>query len=98
MIDVVFSDTAHGNLAAATSSNPQTIAYMNYEVEEYKLNTKPQAIEDSEGIICLGFHWDIGYLNYAEDSEYRMKLPASLYYGHHCRLHPEDEADVIDGE
>ena len=96
MIDVVFSDTAHGNLAAATSSNPQTIEYMNYEVEEYKLNTKPQAIEDSEGIICLGFHWDIGYLNYSEDSEYRMKLPASLYYGHHCRLHPEDEAELLE--
>ena len=53
MIDVVFSDTAHGNLAAATSSNPQTIEYMNHEVEEYRLNEFQNKFIDEN-------HWYFG--------------------------------------
>lgn len=99
MIEIVFSGTAYGGLLLATSSHPDNIKLVKKEAKEFGNGVELKAMETPEGILSFEFQWDIGYLDKPEDSEYRMKLPASLYYGHHVRLHPEDEADLLsDGE
>lgn len=95
MIEVVFSGTAYGGLTVATSSHPDNVKSVEQDAKEYG-GIAVKAMEKPEGILSFEFQWDIGYLNETEDSEYRMKLPASLYYGHHVRLHPEDEAELLE--
>lgn len=96
MIEIVFSGTAYGGLAVATSSHPDNVKSVEQDAKEYGGGIAVKAMDKPEGILSFEFHWDIGYLNEPEDSEYRMKLPASLYYGHHVRLHPEDEAELLE--
>lgn len=96
MIEVVFSGTAYGGLTVATSSHPDNVKSVEQDAKEYGGGIAVKAMEKPEGILSFEFQWDIGYLNEPEDSEYRMKLPASLYYGHHVRLHPEDEAELLE--
>lgn len=96
MIEIVFSGTAYGGLAVATSSHPDNVKRVEQDAKEYGGGIAVKAMEKPEGILSFEFQWDIGYLNELEDSEYRMKLPASLYYGHHVRLHPEDEAELLE--
>ena len=96
LIEVVFSGSAYGGLAVATSSRQDNIKRVEQDAKEYGGSIAVKAMEKSEGILLFEFQWDIGYLNELEDSEYRMKLPASLYYGHHVRLHPEDEAELLE--
>lgn len=96
MIEIVFSGTAYGGIAVATSSHPDNVKSVEQDAKEYGGGIAVKAMEKPEGILSFEFQWDIGYLNEPEDSEYRMKLPASLYYGHHVRLHPEDEAELLE--
>ncbi len=96
MIEIVFSGTVYGGLAVATSSHPDNVKRVEQDAKEYGGGIAVKAMEKPEGILSFEFQWDIGYLNELEDSEYRMKLPASLYYGHHVRLHPEDEAELLE--
>ncbi|MBQ9142179.1 MAG: DUF1835 domain-containing protein [Lachnospiraceae bacterium] len=96
MIEVVFSGTAYGGLTVATSSHPDNVKRVEQDAKEYGGGIAVKSMEKAEGILSFEFQWDIGYLNESEDSEYRMKLPASLYYGHHVRLHPEDEAELLE--
>lgn len=96
MIEIVFSGTVYGGLAVATSSHPDNVKRVEQDAKEYGGGIAVKAMEKPEGILSFEFQWDIGYLNEPEDSEYRMKLPASLYYGHHVRLHPEDEAELLE--
>jgi len=96
LIDVVFSGTAYGELTVATSSHPDNVKRVKQDAKEYGGGIAVKAMEKPEGILSFEFQWDIGYLNEPEDSEYRMKLPARLYYGHHVRLHPEDEAELLE--
>lgn len=99
MIEIVFSGTAQGGLRVATSSHPENIKHIKQEAKDFGNGVEPKAMELPEGILSFEFHWDLGYLDKPEDSEYRMKLPASLYYWHHVRLHPEDERELyLDGE
>lgn len=97
MIEIVFSGTAYGELTVATSSHPDNVNMVKQDAKEYGGGIAVKVMEKPEGILSFEFQWDIGYLNEPEDSEYRMKLPASLYYGHHVRLHPEDEAELLEG-
>ena len=72
---------------------------MKVEARKFGNNVPIKPIEEPELILPFEFQWDIGYLDQPEDSEYRMKIPARLYYGHHVRLHPEDEPELLkDGE
>ena len=72
---------------------------MKVEAREFGNNVPIKPIEEPELILPFEFQWDIGHLDQPEDSEYRMKIPARLYYGHHVRLHPEDEPELLkDGE
>lgn len=96
MIEVVFSGTAYGGLTVATSSHPDNVNMVKQDAKEYGGGIAIKSMEKPEGILSFEFQWDIGYLNEPEDSEYRMKLPASLYYAHHVRLHPEDEAELLE--
>lgn len=96
MVELVFSGTVYGSLAVATSSHPDNVNRVEQDAKEYGGGIAVKAMEKPEGILSFEFQWDIGYLNEPEDSEYRMKLPASLYYGHHVRLHPEDEAELLE--
>lgn len=99
MIEIVFSGTAYGGLLLATSSQLDNIKYVKQEAKDFGNGIEYKAMEKPEGILSFEFQWDIGYLDKPEESEYRMKLPASLYYAHHVRLHPEDEAELLsDGE
>lgn len=99
LIEIVFSGTAQGGLRVATSSHPENIKHIKQEAKDFGNGVEPKAMELPEGILSFEFHWDLGYLDKPEDSEYRMKLPASLYYWHHVRLHPEDERELyLDGE
>lgn len=99
MIELVFSGPAYGGLVNASRANPENIEQMKDEAGILGNNAPIRPIEKPERILPFEFQWDIGYLNQPEDSEYRMKLPARLYYGHHVRLHPEDEQDLLrDGE
>ena len=96
MIDIVFSGTAYGGLMVATSTHPDNVKSVKQDAKEYGGGIAVKAMEKPEGILSFEFQWDIGYLNEPEDSEYRMKLPASLYYGHYVRLHPEDEVKLLE--
>lgn len=96
MIEIVFSGTAYGGLAVATSPHPDNVKRVEQDAKEYGGGIVVKAMEKPEGIISFEFQWDIGYLYEPENSEYRMKLPDSLYYGHHVRLHPEDEAELLE--
>ena len=96
LIEIVFSGTAYGGLAVATSSHPDNVKSVEQDAKEYGGGIAVKAMEKPEGILSFEFQWDIGYLHEPENSEYRMKLPASLYYGHHVRLHPEDEAELLE--
>lgn len=99
MIDIVFSDSAAGGLTAASSKNSICNDCFMEEISLLVNNVPIKSLEKSELVIPLIFQWDIGYLDQAEDSDYRMKIPACLYYGHHVRLHPEDEHELMrDGE
>lgn len=99
MIEIVFSGSAYGGLATASSSHPENIERMKVEAREFGNNVPIKPIEEPELILPFEFQWDIGHLDQPEDSEYRMKIPARLYYGHHVRLHPEDEPELLkDGE
>jgi len=96
LIEIVFSGTACGGLTVATSSHPDNVKSVKQDAKEYGGGIAVKEMEKPEGILSFEFHWDIGYLNEPEDSEYRMKIPASLYYSHHVRLHPEDEAELLE--
>ncbi len=97
LIEIVFSGTAYGGLRVATSSHPENIKHIKQEANDFGNGVAPKAMETPEGILSFEFYWDLGYLDKPEDSEYRMKLPASLYYWHHVRFHPEDEDELLSG-
>lgn len=97
MIEIVFSGTAYGGLTVATSSHPENKKIVKQDAKQHGGGVKIKPMETPEGILApFEFQWDIGYLDKPEDGEYRMKIPASLYYGHHVRLHPEDEVELLE--
>lgn len=99
MVEIVFSGPAAGGLKTASSTSSVCMDLLKEEIKNNESNLLVKPIEKPELIIPLEFQWDIGYLDQAEDSDYRKKIPASLYYGHHVRLHPEDEHKLFqDGE
>lgn len=99
MVEIVFSGSAAGGLNSASSTSQMCIDLLEDEAKNYGNNVPVKAIALPEIVIPFEFQWDIGYLDQAEDSDYRKKIPASLYYGHHVRLHPEDAEELMqDGE
>ena len=96
MIDVVFGHSTGGSLLSATKACGKLQWFIQHEIDDYDLGIGITPLEDHEDIVLLNFSWDIGFLQPSEESEYRMKLPASLYFGDYVRLHPKEEPKLLE--